>query len=107
MKKQIYFESLELVGLTSATEVSRSEALEYSNMKPSDLPEGVVYKDSDGWNTDGAYYKYKIINMTEEEIQTCLLAKAAHHLKTIKGCAVFFVVIAIISLVFSIINFIL
>jgi|AGTN01.1.fsa_nt_gi hypothetical protein len=105
MKSSAYYESLAKVGLVKKQVASPREASEYSKLEDSQLPEGVYRSITADFEV--TYFKCNAPDLSEDELQTCLQAMSAHRLKIIMRCVIFFTVIAIISLILSLINFLL
>lgn len=89
------------LGIIRKEECSKEESEEYRKLvkKGEPLPEG-VYRYGEYYD----FYRFIEANLTEDEAQELLLYKQVTYIKTIKNCALFFVVLAVISIISSIIG---
>lgn len=91
--KKSYLQELENNGLVTSEYCSDEENEKYSNMNEDQIPDN-VYQPVE--STD--YQRYES-DLTDEEKKLYLLAKQNSNLKIIKGCVIFFVVLAIIGII--------
>lgn len=78
---------------------SREENEKYENMKYEDWPEDIDRISAD----EPGYCRYSKGNMTDEQIKLYLLAKQTSNLRVIKGCVVFFVILAVAAMIVSLV----
>ena len=82
---------------------TKEENKEYREMlkRGESLPDG-VYKYEDSLDDELGFYTIYIPEMTSEETKEYILLKQYGELRTIKKCMVFFTVLAILSIVLSV-----
>lgn len=102
LKYEIYF------GLKKKIPCSKADNKIYRNMKKNnqDLPTGVYEYCDENDNGIGDFYTLdEVIDLTKEETERLLLFKKLDYIRSIKNCSVFFTVLAVISLIASILVF--
>ena len=80
---------------------TKEETKEYYEMLKSgqSIPEG-IYRDTDST----ALFRVKEVDLTEKETREYLMLEQLKQLRNIKKCMIFFVVLTVISLIFTIIS---
>lgn len=73
----------------------------YEVMKESDLPDDVDVNNS---GEASGFYKYSKGELSDEELKIFALAKINSNLKFIKGCIIFFVILAVIGIILGIVG---
>lgn len=91
--EQQYCEYLDSFGLTNHVKLTDEEKGKITN--PNDLPDG-VYRNS---SMPYIYYRIEKPKLTDIQISNILAIKKLRETRTIKGCIIFFVVIAIIEII--------
>ena len=90
-------ENLSDLGILKKAMVTKEEQVKFSNTMPADLP-GDVYK-----NEMSERY-WRLLDIPEPDVLAVrVLTHIASNVRTIKGCAVFFVALSLLSLAVSIV----
>jgi hypothetical protein len=103
MKNSAYYEGLSELGIISRKYCSREENKKFSAMRDDELPDDVYPGAGDGFD-DGTYRRYSGMDIPDDKLRNYVAVKTALNVKTIKYCAVFFAVLAAISLVLLLVN---
>jgi hypothetical protein len=94
--------SLENNGILIRKNCTNEENLKYAGMdKSGDLPTDVFANESS--YTEKRYYKLSKSDLTDDDITTLISLKKVEHLKKIKDCMIYFVIISILSIIIGII----
>ena len=110
MANKIKDELLEMkkeLGFYKNVKCTDEENKEYLQMKKdkSPLPEDVYYFNSASESMEYFYRILKIKEVSDEEFKEYIMLRQAKNIKTIKNCAVFFTVVAVIGIISAIILF--
>lgn len=90
---------LDNLGLIERIYCSDEETAQFKKTKRKNLPNDVYYDDRN------FFWRYDTASLPEIDMKTKILLKSANDIMTIKYCAVFFVVLSIISILLSLIAF--
>ena len=104
MKSSPYHESLVKLGIINRIYCSTDETTAFNMLSDDELPEDVF------WGYDGEdaiYICWRYSKLPDNEAVARILVNVALSLKTIKGYLLFFVILTVISLAFSILAIIL
>lgn len=88
MKKHDYTK-LEKMGIIKKAFVSDKERIDFQDLKEDELPEGVFYN---YFNGSYRYWRYPDTDFTSEDIRAKIMLQNALNLRTIKICAIVFVI---------------
>ena len=92
---------LDEFGFTNFEECSEEDNKKYAEMLKNgeDLPDGITPKLNEYGDHDGTFYCACDDSLTQEEKALYLQIKKVKLLKTIKNCAVFFVVLEVLAII--------
>ena len=96
MKKSIYLDSLADLGIIKRIPCTDVESSEYRKTKQ--VPEDVYNYGDD------SFYFVRYTEIPKEEAAIVAAVITAKNVKTIKNCAIFFTVLAVISLILSVVS---
>lgn len=99
--RRIYYRELQNNGMINTEKCSSEEFYKYKDMKASEIPDNVDFANA---SESTGFYKYSKGELSDEELKIFALAKINSKLKFIKGCVIFFVVLAIIGIILGIIG---
>ena len=86
-------------GFAKRVNCSKEENAELAGLLREGLPlPDEIYRSDD--STDYVFWRYEPLGVPEEQIELMLKLRMAHDLRIIKGCVIFFTVLAAIGLFF-------
>ena len=101
-KKSNYWSLLYELGVLNRVACTAEESDRFRATPVKDIPEDVCYSMSELGDNVGdhvrSFWRYTNVDITEEEMQTIILAQSALHLKSIKSGIIFLAVLAAIGL---------
>ena len=96
--KKNFYRALYKDKLIPISHCTDEENQKFANMTKKELPDNV---DAVPNNTPKVFMRYSKGGLSDEELKLFTLEKINSNLKTVKGCIIFFVVLAIISAVLT------
>jgi hypothetical protein len=98
MRTQSYYEELIKIGLSAREYCNEEEQKAFKEMDDKDLPDDIF------WDSF-AYFRYGNYKAPREAMRDLILIRTGKYIKTIRNCIFFFLVLAIIGIIFAVLDF--
>lgn len=95
--RESFYQTLYKNDLIYTEKCSDEEIKGFSGKPSNSLPDDVYV-------IDGTYKRYKVGELSNDELQLLVLSKINNNLKIIKGCVIFFVIVAVIGIILGIVG---